>query len=153
MAITLCVKWRSWESIFWSSIKQLPFLLLIPKPNIQHSLKLQMILGQETCVMKQLVRCSGPQTRIFSSLEVTRDCRKSISKKGKKIIFDTNFLSTQGVLRLSKSHLFFFPGWHKIDWLKILPVASWQLTNRKVGDISRRSRHSICQSFFSHMNL
>ena len=32
---------------------------------------------------------------------------------------------------------------------KILPVTSWQLSNRTVRDISRRSRHSICQSFFS----
>ena len=31
---------------------------------------------------------------------------------------------------------------------KILPVTSWQLTNRTVTDISCPSRHSICPSFF-----
>ena len=31
---------------------------------------------------------------------------------------------------------------------RILPVTSWQLTNRTVSDISCPSRHSICQSFF-----
>ena len=55
----------------------------------------------------------------------------------------------------------FFPGWlcrfkgllvpvrREIFRSKILPVTSWQLTNKKVSDISRCFRHSICQSFFS----
>ena len=57
------------------------------------------------------------------------------------------------------SPLFFFPGclchfkglfipvWREIHRSKILPVTSWQLTNRTVSDISRLSRHSICQSY------
>ena len=57
--------------------------------------------------------------------------------------------------------VFFFPGCYAIlkgfSYLlgvkftglsNILPVTSWQLTNRTVSDISCRSRHSICQSFF-----
>ena len=42
----------------------------------------------------------------------------------------------------------FIPVWRKIHRSKILPVTTWQLTNRKVSDISRSSRHSICQSIF-----
>ena len=42
----------------------------------------------------------------------------------------------------------FIPVWREILRSIILPVTSWQLTNRTVSDISRRSRHSICQSFF-----
>ena len=56
--------------------------------------------------------------------------------------------------------LYFSPGWlcHfkglfipvscEIRRSKVLPVTSWQLTNRTVSDISLRSRHGICQSFF-----
>ena len=40
------------------------------------------------------------------------------------------------------------PVWSEIHRSKILPVTSWQLTNRTVSDISCRSQHSICQSFF-----
>ena len=36
----------------------------------------------------------------------------------------------------------------KFTCRKILPVTSWQLTNRTVSDISRVSRHIIRQSFF-----
>ena len=62
--------------------------------------------------------------------------------------------------RRSKSPLLFFPGWlchfkrpfhtclTRNSPSKILPMTSWQLTNRTVSDISRRSRHSICQSLF-----
>ena len=49
-----------------------------------------------------------------------------------------------GFLRLG----LFIPVWLEIHRSKILPVTSWQLTNGTVSDISRRSRHSICQSFF-----
>ena len=42
----------------------------------------------------------------------------------------------------------FIPVWREIHWSKILTLTSWQLTNRTVSDISRLSRHSICQSFF-----
>ena len=42
----------------------------------------------------------------------------------------------------------FIPGWREIHRSKILPVTSWQLTNRTVSDISRRSRHSIVNLFF-----
>ena len=61
--------------------------------------------------------------------------------------------------------LFFFPGWlrhfkglfipvwREIHRSKILPVTSWQITNRTVSDISRGSRHSIFLSFFSRVNL
>ena len=47
----------------------------------------------------------------------------------------------------------FIPVWREIHWSKILTLTSWQLTNRTMSDISRLSRHSICQSFFSRMNL
>ena len=43
----------------------------------------------------------------------------------------------------------FIPVWREIHRSKILPVTSWQLTNRTVSDISRRSRHSIVNLFFS----
>ena len=67
--------------------------------------------------------------------------------------------------RRSTSPLFCFPGWschckglfipvwREIHRSKILPVTSWQSTNRTVSDISRRSRHCLCQSFFSRVNL
>lgn len=65
--------------------------------------------------------------------------------------------------RLSKSPFFrgwlfhfrglFRPVWREIHWSKILLVTSWKLTNRTVGDISHRSRHSTCQSFFPRVNL
>ena len=67
--------------------------------------------------------------------------------------------------RLSKSSLFFFPGWlchfkglfipvwSDIHWSKILPVMSPLLANWTVSDISRCSQHSICQSFFPHVNI
>ena len=42
----------------------------------------------------------------------------------------------------------FIPVWREIHRSKILPVTSWQLTNRTLSDISYPSRHSICQSFF-----
>ena len=42
----------------------------------------------------------------------------------------------------------FIPVWREIHRSKILPVTSWQLTNRTVSDISRRSRHSIVNLFF-----
>ena len=42
----------------------------------------------------------------------------------------------------------FVPVWREIHLSKILPVTSWQLTNRTVRDISRCSRLIICQSFF-----
>ena len=35
------------------------------------------------------------------------------------------------------------PVWREIHRSKILPVTSWQLTNRTVSDISRHSRHNI----------
>ena len=47
----------------------------------------------------------------------------------------------------------FIPVWWEIHWSKILPVTSWQFANRTVSDTSRQSRHSICQSFFSPVNL
>ena len=42
----------------------------------------------------------------------------------------------------------FIPVWREIHRSKILPVTSWQMTNRTLSDISCPSRHSICQSFF-----
>ena len=63
--------------------------------------------------------------------------------------------------RLSKSPLSFFPVWlchfkelfipvwREVHRSKILPVTSWQLTNRTVSDNSRPFQHSICQFFFS----
>ena len=42
----------------------------------------------------------------------------------------------------------FIPVWRETHRTKILAVTSWQLTNRTVSDISRRSRHSVCQSLF-----
>lgn len=59
MAITLGMKCCGWESILWSSVQQLPFLLFISKPNIQRMLKLKTFLWQQTCVVKQLLRSSG----------------------------------------------------------------------------------------------
>ena len=47
----------------------------------------------------------------------------------------------------------FIPVWREIHRSKILPVTSWQLTNRTVSDISRRSRHSIVNLFFFPVNL
>ena len=62
------------------------------------------------------------------------------------------------MLRLSKSPLFiclvmpfqrtFQTCLARIHRSKILPMESWQLTNRTVRDISHRSRHIICQSVF-----
>ena len=45
----------------------------------------------------------------------------------------------------------FIPVWREIHRSK--HVTSWQLTNRTVSDISPRSRHSKCQSFFPRVNL
>ena len=61
--------------------------------------------------------------------------------------------------RLSKSPSFFpgwlcnfkalfIPVWRLIHRAKIVLVTSWQLTNRTVSDISRRSRHSIMSIIF-----
>ena len=47
-----------------------------------------------------------------------------------------------------KALALFIPVWREIHRSKIPPVTSWQLTSRTVSDISRLSRHSICQSFF-----
>ena len=68
------------------------------------------------------------------------------------------------VHRLSGALLFFVVGYaifkdfscpfgSKFTGRTILPVTSWQLTNRTVSYISRRSGHSICQSFFFCVNL
>ena len=60
--------------------------------------------------------------------------------------------------RLSISLIFFLVGYAILkDFIihrsKIPAVTSGQLTNRTVKDISRGSGHSICQSFFSRVNL
>ena len=41
------------------------------------------------------------------------------------------------------------PVWREIHWSNILPATPWPgLINRTVSNISRRSGHSVCQSFF-----
>ena len=47
----------------------------------------------------------------------------------------------------------FVPVWREIHGSKILSLTSWQVTNRTVSDISGHSRHSVCQSFVSRVNL
>ena len=66
-----------------------------------------------------------------------------------KRAFTENVTDTIDFLDLLKSPLLlFFSGWCEIHRSKILPVTSWQLTNRKDSEISRRSNTTYVNHFF-----
>ena len=74
------------------------------------------------------------------------------ARLGWSLRIDVDFLKVFSWLVMPFKGLF-IPVWREIFRSKILPVTSWQLTNRTVGDISGRFRHSICQSFFFRVYL
>ena len=110
----------------------------------------------------------GPETYFLFSMRAraaSKLSKKIWGWKGREFSFEYSYLTLKetiwSLLRLyfaPKEDFFsgwlchfkglFVPVWREIHLSKILPVTSWQLTNRTVRDISRCSRLIICQSFF-----